>query len=164
MELIHPTLASVSAARARGGLTHDQEESVGRFFRERLLPEVNAVRRPSPHARRALVACPGDNVQDVESMMLTLVLRARGWDVLDLGVNVPAGRIPGAVATFRPHLVIFSAARAESARGLVSAASTILENEPRLPVIAFGGEAFSGVQSANGVPGPVLPEDIKSKM
>ncbi len=97
-------------------------------------------------------------------MMLTLLLRARGWDVLDLGVNVPAGRIPGAVATFRPHLAVLSAARAESARGLVSAASAILENESRPPVIAFGGEAFSGVQPANGVPGPVLPEGLEAKM
>jgi predicted PurR-regulated permease PerM len=164
MELIHPTLASVSAGRASGGLTRDQEESVGRFFRERLLPEVDALRRPGPNARRALFACPGDDVQDVRSMMLTLLLRARGWDVLDLGVNVPAGRIPEAVAAFRPHLAVFSASRAESAGELVSAASAILENESQPPVITFGGEAFSGVPPANDVPGPVLPEDIEAKM
>jgi hypothetical protein len=164
MEVIHPTLASVSAGRAGGGLTREQDESVARFFRERLLPEVNALRRPAPQARRALVACPGDDVRDVGSMMLTLLLRARDWDVLDLGVNVPAARIPEAVATFRPHLAVLSAARAESVRGLVSAASAIVENESRPPVIAFGGQAFCGVQAVDGVLGPLLPEDLEAKM
>ena len=109
MEVIQPTLASVSAGRAGGRLTRDQEESVARFFREKLITEVNAVRHPSPDARRALVACPGEDAQDVGSMMLTLLLRARGWDVLDLGNSVPADRVPEAVATFRPHLAAFSA-------------------------------------------------------
>jgi hypothetical protein len=84
--------------------------------------------------------------------------------VLDLGVNVPAGHIPEAVATFRPHLAVLSGSRAESAQGLVSAASAIAENESRPQVVAFGGRAFSGMKLANGVPGPVLPEDFEAKM
>jgi methanogenic corrinoid protein MtbC1 len=97
-------------------------------------------------------------------MMLTLLLRARGWDVLDLGNSVPAGRVPEAVAAFRPRLAAFSAARAESVKELLVTMSAIGERMTEPPVIVFGGEAFSDLQCVDPVPGSVLPDDLQARL
>ena len=97
-------------------------------------------------------------------MMLTLALRARGWDVLDLGGSVEAAHVPRTVAAFRPQLVVLHAGRAERAAALAAAAADIA-NEPGRPrpVVALAGAGF-----ADAPPPPaadvVLPAGIAARL
>ena len=150
VELVEPLLDALEAGRGAGRLDAVQAAEARRHLALRLLPAVNAVREAGADAPRALVACPGEGSHDLATMMLTLSLRARGWDVLDLGNSVDAGHVPRAVAALRPHLVVLSASRPDRAEALAAAAAAVAGaagDGPR-PVVACAGAGFAEVPAA----------------
>ncbi len=87
-----------------------------------------------------LVGCPPDEWHTFTPLLLALLLRRRGLNVIYLGANVPTNRFEETVAVVQADLVILAA------QHLISAA-TLRETAHLLGVsgapIAFGGRIFS---------------------
>ena len=58
---------------------------------------------------KVVIATVEGDMHDLGKNIVTSLLRANGFDVLDLGVNVPTERIVNAVKEFRPDVVGMSA-------------------------------------------------------
>ena len=75
-------------------------------------------------------------------LIVSLLLRRRGYRVLYLGPDLPVEELGGVIARLRPDVVCLSVTTLDSAERLLQAAdwlSTVIKGPTRL---AFGGQAF----------------------
>ena len=75
-------------------------------------------------------------------LLLTFLLRRRGWEVVYLGANVPVQKLETTVAATNPDLVLMAAQRLQAAASLLEAAQ-VLQREGR--ALAYGGLIFNEV-------------------
>ncbi|HOG47569.1 MAG TPA: cobalamin-dependent protein [Anaerolineae bacterium] len=61
------------------------------------------------HIGRVVFGTVHGDIHDIGKTMVTMLLRARGFEVIDLGVDVSAGRFVEAVEVYRPHILAMSA-------------------------------------------------------
>jgi hypothetical protein len=90
-------------------------------------------------------------------LLLTLLLRRRGWAVVYLGADVPAEKLEAAVAAIRPDLIILAAQRLPSAAALLETAQSL---HGRVP-IGFAGGVFNSLPAIRSrIPGFFLGESV----
>jgi DNA-binding transcriptional MerR regulator len=157
LELLQKGLAELGQGWYRGEVTVQQEHFASEMVVRRLEALVAAT-PPSTRPERILIACPPQEEHTVSALLLTLLLRRRGWDVLYLGANVPVGRLEEAIATVGPKLVILPAQQ------LHTAATTLpmgrLLQAQGIP-LAFGGRVFNLLpELRTRIPGHFLGESL----
>lgn len=92
-------------------------------------------------------------------LLLSLLLRRRGWDVVYLGANVPIRSIEATLEVVRPNLVVLTAQQLYTAASLLEMAD-VLQSE-RIP-LAFGGLVFSETPGLHlAIPGHYLGARIE---
>lgn len=95
---------------------------------------------PSPTRRQSvLVGCPSDEWHTFTALLLALLLRRRGYNVIYLGANVPSDQFASSVKEMKADLVVLVAQQ------LITAATlqhTALELAGQNVPIAFGGRIF----------------------
>ncbi len=92
-------------------------------------------------------------------LLLTYLLRRRGWDVIYLGADVPADELESTIALVKPGLVIISAQLLHTAANLNDLARSLTNQEAAL---AFGGLIFNHNPSMRRViPGHFLGQTIE---
>ena len=93
-------------------------------------------------------------------LLITYLLRRRGWDVIYLGANVPAEELEETILQLQPSLVIISAQLLHTAAALKSVALVLYEHEVPL---AFGGSIFNLTPDlARLIPGHFLGQTLES--
>lgn len=98
---------------------------------------------PSPsRSARLLLGCPREEQHTFGMLLLSLLLRRQGWDVLYLGANLPLDRLEQTLADTRPNLVVLSAQQLATAATLMETAQIISRAGV---VIAYGGRIFNRV-------------------
>ena len=102
---------------------------------EALLTGMPAATRPG----RILVGCPPSEEHTFSPMLLTFLLRRRGWDVVYLGANVPVEQLSSTLDAIRPRLTVFLAQQLVSAATLYELANYLAGQSVQL---AFGGRVF----------------------
>lgn len=115
---------------------------------------------PAPiHSERILVACPSTELHTFSSLMISLLLRRKGWDVVYLGADVPLERMEAAIEQIKPALVIMSSQTLTSAGHLLRMAQKVQE----LGVLfAFGGAVFNNVpEMVHSIPGHFLGKSLE---
>lgn len=121
---------------------------------QRLIGAAPAPVRPG----RLLLHCPPEEAHSLPLLVLTLLLRRRGWDALFLGANVPLLNVEDTVGRVRTDLVVLSAQHSATAMNLLSSAYRLRELE--VPV-AYGGRIFNDVPALRRrVPGHFLGERL----
>jgi MerR family transcriptional regulator, light-induced transcriptional regulator len=96
---------------------------------------------PSPsRSARLLLGCPPEEQHTFGALLLSLLLRRQGWDVLYLGANLPLERLEQTLADTRPNLVVLSAQQLATAATLMKSAQMI--SRAGVPV-AYGGRIFN---------------------
>ncbi|MBP8293970.1 MAG: MerR family transcriptional regulator [Caldilineaceae bacterium] len=141
LDLIQRGLAQIGDSWYRGKITVQQEHFASALALRRmeaLLTSTPAPTRPG----RIIVGCPPDEEHTFVPLMLSLLLRRRGWDVVYLGANVPLRSLESTLAAVRPSLVVLTAQQLHTAASLLEMAE-LLFNE-RVP-LAFGGLVFTQV-------------------
>jgi methylmalonyl-CoA mutase cobalamin-binding subunit len=110
---------------------------------------------PAPtRPQTILVGCPTEEWHTFTPLLLCLLLRRRGLNVIYLGANVPAGRFEETVAAVRADLVILAAQHLISAAALLQAAREMTAHGA---VVAFGGRIFAlQADLARRIPGYYL--------
>lgn len=103
---------------------------------EVLLASMSTGRRQG----RLLIACPPMEYHTFSPLLLTLVLRRRGWDVIYLGANMPLEQLETSVRLIQPELVIMAAQTLYTAGTMLEIAQLLHKLE--LP-LAFGGAVFN---------------------
>lgn len=131
-----------------------QQEHFATALAMRRLETLLAVTPPPTRPGRILIGCPPEEEHTFSTLLLTLLLRRRGWDTVYLGANVPLERLERTIERTQPDLVISAAQTLHTAGTLLAVADHVRERD--IP-FAFGGVVFSSVPKlAEHVPGHFL--------
>ena len=139
IDLIQRGLAQIGDSWYRGKITVQQEHFASALALRRM--EALLISTPAPtRPGRIIVACPPEEEHTFVPLMLSLLLRRRGWDVVYLGANVPLRSLESTLAAVRPSLVVLTAQQLYTAASLLEMAEVLFHE--RVPV-AFGGLVFT---------------------
>ncbi len=121
--------------------------------------EALLVAMPAPTRNgRILVACPPTELHTFAPLIISLMLRRQGWDVVYLGANVPLDRLEASVAQIKPLLVLLAAQTLTSAAHMLPLAQKLVDLDVPL---AFGGAVFNQIeQIARSIPGHFLGKTL----
>jgi DNA-binding transcriptional MerR regulator/methylmalonyl-CoA mutase cobalamin-binding subunit len=141
-----------------GQISIEQEHFASELAMRRLEALVAAT-PPPVRPGRILVGAPPDEDHDFVPLLLALLLRRQGWDVLYLGANVPAASFASLTETTDVQLAVVSAQQLYTAANLLEVAQVINKNGVPL---AFGGRIFNALPDISGrVPGYYLGDRLE---
>lgn len=137
LDLLQWAVREVGDLWYRGLATVHQEHWATEQAVERLgalLAALPAATRPG----RVLAACPRGEHHTFGLLLLTFLLRRRGWAVTYLGADVPADNMDAAVAAIRPDLIVLAAQHLPAAAAVLATARQL----QGYAMIGFAGGAF----------------------
>jgi MerR family transcriptional regulator, light-induced transcriptional regulator len=156
-ELLQKGLNQIGEAWYQGEVTVQQEHFASALAMRRLDALVAATPPPT-RPGRILVGCPPAEEHTFSALLITLLLRRHGWDILYLGANVPPTRLEFTLATTRPQLVILPAQQLATAASLLEMAHLL--DQERVP-LAYGGAVFNHIPALRSrIPGHFLGERL----
>lgn len=141
LDLFQKGLAIIGEGWYAGNVTVQQEHFASALAMRRL-EALMAATPPPTRPGRILVGCPAEEEHTLAPLMLSLLLRRRGWDILFLGANIPSQNFAATTQTARPHLVILTAQQLYTAASLREIGELIYQ--VRVPM-AFGGMIFTQI-------------------
>jgi DNA-binding transcriptional MerR regulator len=97
---------------------------------------------PPWRAERIAVGCVADEHHTLCPLLLTLLLRERGWDTAFLGANLPAEGFGPTSRQLQPSLVVLAAERLVTAAHLIVAGDAL--RDLGLPLL-YGGRIFDAI-------------------
>jgi DNA-binding transcriptional MerR regulator len=123
----------------RGKATVQQEHFASALAVRRLQTLIAASPAPTRTERIVLACSPGEQ-HTVSLHVINLFLRRQGWEVIDLGANVPLERLESMLLNLQPQLLITAAQHLPTAQTLQTLALTL--QRQKVPV-AYGGSIFN---------------------
>jgi DNA-binding transcriptional MerR regulator len=142
LDLLQRGLATLGEAWYKGKLTVQQEHFASALAMRRL--EALLAATPAPvRPGRLLVGCPPEEDHTFAPLLLSLLLRRKGWDILFLGANLPLQNMILTIQTAKPALVILTAQQLGTAATLAEMAQLLYSEGISL---AFGGKIFSEIR------------------
>jgi len=157
IEFMQRSLNRLGEGWFRGDVSVQQEH----FTSELAMRRVGALIAMTPPPTRLgaiLAVCPPGEWHTFPLQLLTLLLRRRGFRVVNLGANVPEDRLVDSINVVHPNLVVLAA------QGLVTAASLrqVCEKLQSTGVpAAYGGWVFNRTPSLRSrIPGHFLGERL----
>lgn len=158
-ELLQKGLSEIGEGWYAGTVTVQQEHFASALALRRLEALVAAAPRPT-RTKRILIGCPPHEEHTFIPLLLTLLLRRRGWDVIYLGANVPVERLETTIKSTRPEIAIFPAQQLHTAAALPEIAAILADQD--IP-LAFGGRIFLQIpQLEERIPGHYLGESTEA--
>jgi DNA-binding transcriptional MerR regulator len=137
--------------------TVQQEHFASELAIRRLEVLVSATARPR-HTERILVGCAIDEAHTFPSLLLVLLLRRRGWDVVFLGADVPLARLDIATDQVKPIIAVLTAQLIHGAAMLQEMGFLLERKGVRM---AYGGLIFNRVPELRSrIPGEFLGEQL----
>jgi MerR family transcriptional regulator, light-induced transcriptional regulator len=131
-----------------------QQEHFTSALAMRQLNALLAAAPPPTRTRRIIIACPPGENHTFSTLLLTLMLRYRGWSIVYLGANVPITRLEATIEQVRPHLIILTAQQLYTAAMLYNVAQFLQDQKVKL---AYGGLIFNNMSSIRPrIPGHFL--------
>jgi len=143
LEILQKGLAQIGDLWFQNEATVQQEH----FASEKTLKRLYALLAAAPNPTRLgriLLACPPHEEHTFSLLLLSLLLRYQGWNVIYLGANLPTAQLASTVNYIKPDLVILAAQRLETAATLAEATEMLAELD--VPS-AFGGSIFNLIPS-----------------
>lgn len=131
-----------------------QQEHFASSLAMRRLHTLVAAAPPPTRRERLIVGCPPQEDHAFAPLLLTLLLRYRGWDVIYLGTDVPIDRMEATLQSVKPKLVIASVQQLHTAASLLEMTQVLSKEDVPL---AFGGLIFNLVPNLKErIPGHFL--------
>jgi len=157
LELLVQGLVHIGKGWYQGEITVQQEHFASALASRRLEALIAAAPVPS-RPKRMLVGCAPHEEHTVGPLLLTLLLRRQGWDVVYLGANIPLAQLEHTITSAKPHLVILSAQQLSTAATLMEMAQQLQQEQ--VPV-AYGGRVFNLIPALQArIPGHFLGERL----
>ncbi len=158
MDLLREGIAQIGRGWYEGRVTVQQEHFSSALAMRRI--EALLLAAPPPtRPDRILVACPPEEEHTFGLLLLTYLLRRRGWEVLYLGADVPIVQLGEVISTAQPSLTVSMALQLPTAATLLEMAR-FLQREG-VP-LAFGGRIFNRLPALHArIPGHFLGPSLE---
>ncbi len=158
LHLLQPALSRIGAGWYQGNVTVQQEHFTSELASRRLKALIQGTPQPS-RAGRILVCAPDGEEHIFGLLLLTFLLRRRGWDTVFLGASVPLEEMAETLESTRPNLVVSAAHQLHTAAPLMEMAAML--NGKGIPM-AFGGLIFNAVPRLRArIPAHFLGESLE---
>lgn len=139
LEVLQKGLSEIGGQWYENKATVQQEHFASGLAMRRLDTLLSA--SPAPTRRETvLVGCPENEWHTFTPLLVSLLLRRRGFNVIYLGANVPTDRFTETAQSVRANLIILVAQQLITAATLVEASLTLSAQNIKL---AFGGRVFN---------------------
>ncbi len=156
-QILQQGLNEIGKGWYEGSVTVQQEHFASALALRQLEALLAAMPAPTRNGR-IIVACPPTELHTFAPLMISLMLRRQGWDVVYLGANVPLDRLEISVRQIKPALVVLSMQTLTAAGQALPLAYKLQEiNVP----LAFGGSIFNQIKHLKEImPGHFLGETL----
>lgn len=106
--------------------------------------EIARTNRPVPYLGAIVIGTVMGDIHDIGRTLVSMLLKARGFRVIDLGVNVPSDRFVEAVRVHRPQILALSTLMTTTAREQFKVIDALTEAGLRDQVkVIVGGNAIT---------------------
>jgi methanogenic corrinoid protein MtbC1 len=107
---------------------------------------------------KIVIGTPKGDIHDIGKNIFVTVAKGNGFEILDLGVDVPAQRFVDAVAELNPQILGFSALLTPSFEPMKAVVDKLVEQDLRdhLKIIIGGGVTTETVQRYIGADGQTI--------
>ncbi len=157
MEVLQKGMAEIGGLWYENSASVQQEHFASGLAMRRLDSLLSASPAPSRN-QTILIGCPPNEWHTFTPLLLSLLLRRRGVNVIYLGANVPADRFSETVSTVHANLVVLVSQTLISAAALQTTAITL--SGLNIP-IGFGGRIFNILPNLlDQIPGEYLGSTI----
>jgi methanogenic corrinoid protein MtbC1 len=161
MEILQKGMVEIGSLWYENGASVQQEHFASGLAMRRLDSLLSASPAPSRN-QTVLVGCPPNEWHTFTPLLLSLLLRRRGLNVVYLGANVPAEQFEETVKSVNAKLVILVAQTLITAAALQVTAQALAGL--RTPV-GYGGRIFNLQPNlANYIPGFYLGDSLPSSL
>jgi methanogenic corrinoid protein MtbC1 len=158
IKILQGGLAEIGEGWHQGRVTVQQEHFASELAIRRLEALLSGTPAPT-RPGRVILGCPADEQHTFVPLMLSVLLRRRGFDVVYLGANIPLRSMAPTISTATPKLVILTAQQLFTAASLLET-GRLLESEG-IP-LAYGGLIFRRLpELTKSIPGHYLGDDIE---
>ncbi len=138
--------------------TVHQEHFASALAMRRIETLISATPQPT-RDQTILVGCPAGEWHSFPVLLLTLLLRRKGLNVLYLGPNIPLEKMEETAALVRPDLIILSSQQLSTASAIHFAA--LLFQKLHIP-LGYGGLVFNRIPELRGkIPAFFLGEKLE---
>ena len=160
-EILQKGMVEIGSLWYENGASVQQEHFASGLAMRRLDTLLSSSPAPTRN-QTVLVGCPPNEWHTFTTLLLALLLRRRGLNVIYLGANVPAEQFEETVKSVNAKLVILVAQTLITAAALQT--TTLALENLRTPV-GYGGRIFSLQPNlANCIPGYYLGDSIPSSL
>ncbi|MEZ4866521.1 MAG: MerR family transcriptional regulator [Caldilineaceae bacterium] len=139
IQLLQKGLAEIGAGWYESFVTVQQEHFASALAVRRLETLLTATPPPT-RPGRILIGCAPDEGHTFAPLLLSLLLRRAGWDVVFLGADIPTEDFVATTQKTKPQLVILTAQQLYTASMLHAVAEVIYQAHVPL---AYGGKIFA---------------------
>ncbi|MCA9919214.1 MAG: cobalamin-dependent protein [Anaerolineales bacterium] len=143
-KVLQQGLTEIGQGWYEGKITVQQEHFASALALRQLEALLASLPAPTRNGR-IIVACPPHELHTFAPLMISLLLRRQGWDVVYLGANVPLDRMEASVSQIKPLLIVMAAQTLTAAASLLQMAQAL--RSMNVPV-AYGGIVFNHVPKA----------------
>ncbi len=160
-QVVKPVMDEVGESWHRKELPVALEHFVSHFFQEHLIGLLSVAPQPFQNGVIVAACLPGEFHQ-IGLLIIVVMLRMRGWNVVFLGPDLPLDRLEEVLIPLQTRLLLFSATMADSARN-VSELPGLLQRLPDpAPRVVLGGKGFENLPSDINIPYSVLADNPKT--
>ena len=161
VEVLQKGLSEIGNLWYENRASVQQEHFASGLAMRRLDALLSATPAPTRNAT-ILVGCSPDEWHVFTPLLLSLLLRRRGSNIIFLGANVPTTRFADTIKKVKADLVVLVAQQLTSAATLQQTALVLASQNIR---IAFGGRIFNlHAQLSDTISGTFLGYDLNSAM
>jgi MerR family transcriptional regulator, light-induced transcriptional regulator len=162
-DILTPAIQSISQARYHAEINAADERFSSSYLRSKLLTLFQAY--PSRnHAPLALIGCAPMEIHELNSLMLSVLLRSEGYRVEYLGPDIPIEDLADYSSDVLPTLVVLSASSEFTARE-IRRMEEMLKGIRSEPIFAYCGEAFDlHPRLRNDIPGKFLGNQLDQEL
>jgi methanogenic corrinoid protein MtbC1 len=159
VEVLQKGLSEIGTLWYENKASVQQEHFASNLAMRRL--DALLIASPTPsRAQTILIGCPANEWHTFTSLLLSLLLRRRGYNVIYLGANVPIARFEETVRTVNADLVILVSQTLTSAASLQSAALALTNKKIN---VAYGGRIINlHPELTSLIPGHHLGNDVSA--
>lgn len=159
IEILQRGLAELGMGWVERQVTPQQEHFASSLAMQRLQSLLSST-PPPVRAERIMIGCASNEEHVFAPMLISLILRRKGWHVIYLGANVPARNLEATVTAAHPTLVLLTAQQLHTAAALQRMAEVLYRLD--IPV-AYGGRIFTDVpEIRKSIPGYFLGNSIEA--
>jgi MerR family transcriptional regulator, light-induced transcriptional regulator len=147
-QVIEPIMQEVGDAWHHKDIPVAVEHYFSHFFQEHLISLLSVA--PQPYRNGVIVAgCLPGEFHQIGLLMIVVLLRMRGWNVVYLGANLSLDRLEELLVPVRARLVLFSATMPDPLSSVRDLPALINRMPEPIPMVILGGKAFAEIDQSS---------------